>query len=184
MVARFKSDRDEEYREFISKCADFRAEIAKETKARHFAYAEIEENDVDLKKLQSWLVKIRKLDFCRATLAAEAEQRLRDCEALLEKIRPARFRDARRKSLRVGRFMKPVLSTFERNRTGGRSMAFEKWKAKARKLKREVYALYLVSKDRRVPWYARVVAVAVVAYAFSPIDLIPTPSRCLAIWMT
>jgi hypothetical protein len=85
VVARFKSDRDEEYREFISKCADFKAEIAKETKARHFAYAEIEENDVDLKKLQSWLVKIRKLDFCRATLAAEAEQRLRDCEALLEK---------------------------------------------------------------------------------------------------
>jgi len=54
-------------------------------------------------------------------------------------------------------------------------MAFEKWKAKARKLKLEVYALYLVSKDRRVPWYARVLAVAVVAYAFSPIDLIPDP---------
>ena len=54
-------------------------------------------------------------------------------------------------------------------------MAFEKWKARARKLKQEVYALYLVSKDQRVPWYARVVAVAVVAYAFSPIDLIPDP---------
>jgi uncharacterized membrane protein YkvA (DUF1232 family) len=58
---------------------------------------------------------------------------------------------------------------------GWPSMAFEKWKAKARKLKQEVYALYLVSKDRRVPWYARVVAVVVVAYAFSPIDLIPDP---------
>jgi uncharacterized membrane protein YkvA (DUF1232 family) len=54
-------------------------------------------------------------------------------------------------------------------------MAFEKWKAKARKLKQEVYALYLVSKDRRVPWYARVAAIVVVAYAFSPIDLIPDP---------
>jgi uncharacterized membrane protein YkvA (DUF1232 family) len=54
-------------------------------------------------------------------------------------------------------------------------MAFEKWKAKAQKLKLEVYALYIASKDRRVPWYARVVAVAVVAYAFSPIDLIPDP---------
>jgi len=54
-------------------------------------------------------------------------------------------------------------------------MAFEKWKATARKLKQEVSALYLVSKDRRVPWYARVVAVVVVAYAFSPIDLIPDP---------
>jgi uncharacterized membrane protein YkvA (DUF1232 family) len=55
------------------------------------------------------------------------------------------------------------------------AMAFEGWKAKARKLKLEVYALYIASKDRRVPWYARVVAVAVVAYAFSPIDLIPDP---------
>lgn len=54
-------------------------------------------------------------------------------------------------------------------------MAFEKWKEKARKLKLEVYALYIASKDRRVSWYARVVAVAVVAYAFSPIDLIPDP---------
>ena len=84
LVARFKSDRDEEYREFISKCADFEAEIAKETAARHFNYAEIEENDVDLKKLQSWLGKIRKLDYYGATLAVEAEQRLRNCEALLE----------------------------------------------------------------------------------------------------
>lgn len=54
-------------------------------------------------------------------------------------------------------------------------MAFEGWKAKARKLKQEVYALYLASRDRRVPWYARVAAIIVVAYAFSPIDLIPDP---------
>ncbi len=54
-------------------------------------------------------------------------------------------------------------------------MAFEGWKAKARQLKRDVYALYLASKDRRVPWHARVVAIVVVAYAFSPIDLIPDP---------
>ncbi|MCK7512393.1 MAG: DUF1232 domain-containing protein [Desulfobacterales bacterium] len=54
-------------------------------------------------------------------------------------------------------------------------MALEGWKAKARKLKQEVHALYLASKDRRVPWHARVLAVVVVAYAFSPIDLIPDP---------
>ena len=58
-------------------------------------------------------------------------------------------------------------------------MAFDGWKAKARKLKLEVYALYIASKDRRVSWYARVVAVAVVAYAFSPIDLIPDPNPVL-----
>ncbi|MFO7708283.1 MAG: DUF1232 domain-containing protein [Desulfobacterales bacterium] len=54
-------------------------------------------------------------------------------------------------------------------------MAFEGWKAKARKLKLEVHALYLASRDRRVPWHVRALAVVVVAYAFSPIDLIPDP---------
>ncbi len=37
----------------------------------------------------------------------------------------------------------------------------------------EVHALYLAVKDERVPWYAKVVALVVVAYALSPIDLIP-----------
>ena len=45
----------------------------------------------------------------------------------------------------------------------------------ARRLKVEVYALYLAYKDPRVPWYARAFAAVVVAYAFSPIDLIPDP---------
>lgn len=36
-----------------------------------------------------------------------------------------------------------------------------------------MYALYLVYKDPRMPWYARGLAAIVVGYAFSPIDLIP-----------
>lgn len=84
VVARFKADRDEEYKEFLDKCKDFEAEIAKETAACHFTYAELEENDVDLKKLQSWLEKIRKLDFYGATLAFDAQQRLDGCETLLD----------------------------------------------------------------------------------------------------
>ncbi|CAG9168061.1 Protein ChrB [Cupriavidus laharis] len=84
VMVRFKADRDEEYKEFLDKCKDFEAEIAKEIAASHYTYAELEENDVDLKKLQSWLEKIRKLDFYGATLATDAEQRLKDCEALLE----------------------------------------------------------------------------------------------------
>lgn len=43
----------------------------------------------------------------------------------------------------------------------------------ARGLKRESHALYLAARDRRTPWYARVLAACVVAYALSPIDLIP-----------
>ncbi len=84
VVARFKADRDEEYEEFLDKCRDFEAEIVKETAANHFTYAELEENDVDLKKLHSWLEKIRKLDFYGANLAGEAQERLKACEALLD----------------------------------------------------------------------------------------------------
>jgi uncharacterized membrane protein YkvA (DUF1232 family) len=46
-------------------------------------------------------------------------------------------------------------------------------KHKAKLLKTEVYALYLAYKDPRIPWYARILAVCVVGYALSPIDLIP-----------
>jgi uncharacterized membrane protein YkvA (DUF1232 family) len=40
-------------------------------------------------------------------------------------------------------------------------------------LKRDVHALYLASRDPRLPWYAKVLVLAVAGYALSPIDLIP-----------
>ncbi len=43
----------------------------------------------------------------------------------------------------------------------------------ARTVTRDVHALFLAARDPRVPWYAKSVAVAVAAYALSPIDLIP-----------
>ena len=36
-----------------------------------------------------------------------------------------------------------------------------------------MHAIYLASRDPRVPWYAKVVALVVAGYALSPIDLIP-----------
>ena len=49
------------------------------------------------------------------------------------------------------------------------------WKRWARELKYEIYVLFLAYRDPRLPWYARLAALGVVAYAFSPIDLIPDP---------
>lgn len=43
----------------------------------------------------------------------------------------------------------------------------------AKKLKQNLFVLYLSYKDQRVSWFAKIVAICVVAYAFSPIDLIP-----------
>ena len=52
-------------------------------------------------------------------------------------------------------------------------MTLQHWKQWARQLKREVLALYLAQHDPRVPWHARLLIIGVVAYACSPIDLIP-----------
>ena len=46
-------------------------------------------------------------------------------------------------------------------------------KSRAHALKTETYALYLAARDPRTPWYAKVLVLLVVAYALSPIDLIP-----------
>jgi len=43
----------------------------------------------------------------------------------------------------------------------------------ARAIKRDVHALYLASRDPRVPWHAKAMAAVVAGYALSPIDLIP-----------
>ncbi len=46
-------------------------------------------------------------------------------------------------------------------------------RGKARGLKRETFTLYLVVRHPHTPWPAKALAALVVAYAFSPIDLIP-----------
>ncbi|MFY0579684.1 YkvA family protein [Cystobacter fuscus] len=51
--------------------------------------------------------------------------------------------------------------------------SLERWKQKARALKTEVAALLLAVRHPSVPWYAKLLAAAVVAYALSPVDLIP-----------
>jgi uncharacterized membrane protein YkvA (DUF1232 family) len=43
----------------------------------------------------------------------------------------------------------------------------------ARAIKRDVHALWLAAHDSRTPWYAKALALAIAAYALSPIDLIP-----------
>ncbi len=49
----------------------------------------------------------------------------------------------------------------------------ERLKARADQLKVDTYALYLAYSDPRVPWYAKLLVGVIVAYALSPIDLIP-----------
>jgi uncharacterized membrane protein YkvA (DUF1232 family) len=50
---------------------------------------------------------------------------------------------------------------------------WDRWKHWARTIRRDAHALFLAARDPRVPWYAKALAIAVAAYALSPIDLIP-----------
>jgi uncharacterized membrane protein YkvA (DUF1232 family) len=49
----------------------------------------------------------------------------------------------------------------------------EQLKKRARHLRVETFALYLAARHPRTPWYAKLFVAGIVAYAFSPIDLIP-----------
>lgn len=49
----------------------------------------------------------------------------------------------------------------------------DKLTQRAKALQNEIYALYLASRDPRAPWYAKAIIACVLAYAVSPIDLIP-----------
>jgi uncharacterized membrane protein YkvA (DUF1232 family) len=52
-------------------------------------------------------------------------------------------------------------------------MMFSRIAAWARAIKTDAHAVYLAARDPRVPWFAKILAIAVAAYALSPIDLIP-----------
>ncbi|QUS42262.1 DUF1232 domain-containing protein [Tardiphaga alba] len=50
---------------------------------------------------------------------------------------------------------------------------FSQIKHWARTIKTDAHAVYLAARDPRIPWFAKILAIAVAAYALSPIDLIP-----------
>jgi uncharacterized membrane protein YkvA (DUF1232 family) len=49
----------------------------------------------------------------------------------------------------------------------------DKFRARVSHLQNETFALYLAARHPRTPWYAKLFVAGVVAYAISPIDLIP-----------
>ena len=53
------------------------------------------------------------------------------------------------------------------------SKFIEGLKQRSGALKRQIHSLYFAGHDPRTPWYAKVVMACTVAYALSPIDLIP-----------
>lgn len=84
IIERFRHDRDQDYAEFCERCDDFLSEIAKETGQQKFTYAELEENEVDLQKLEGWLGKIQARDFFGGHRLEGATEALARCRNVLQ----------------------------------------------------------------------------------------------------
>ena len=84
LVEAFNAARDDEYREVLDRCRDFHAELEKEREAGKFTFAELEENEEDLAKLEAWFGKVRARDRFGAPLLGEAERAVEACREDLE----------------------------------------------------------------------------------------------------
>lgn len=84
IVERFRQDRAEEYAEFKEQCAHFLAEIDKEIQRKNFSFAEFEENEVDLNKLELWFKKVQDRDFIGGDHAIEAAEWLEKCRGTFQ----------------------------------------------------------------------------------------------------
>jgi hypothetical protein len=84
ILAQFQSARNDEYEEIVDKCADFVAGIDKEYAESHFSYAELEENEVDLVKLRTWLARVRERDIFGSKGQQQAVSCLAECEEKME----------------------------------------------------------------------------------------------------
>ena len=83
IAGRFRADRGREYGEFTERCTAFLDEVAKESRAGKFIFAELEEAEQDLEKLTRWLAKIQARDFFPDERSPRAEEILRRCRDAL-----------------------------------------------------------------------------------------------------
>jgi hypothetical protein len=80
----FDEARDAEYAEVLGRCRDLHAELDKERTAGNLTFAELEENEEDLAKLEAWAGKIRARDRFGAPLSGEVERELATCREELQ----------------------------------------------------------------------------------------------------
>lgn len=83
-IARFRADRAREYDEFHTRADALLAEIAKETAAGKFMFAELEEIEDDFEKQRAWLAKINARDFFKDARAEQAKGKLAECGEALQ----------------------------------------------------------------------------------------------------
>jgi hypothetical protein len=80
----FTAARQAEWAEFVADCAKYEAELDKEIATVKFTLAELDEEEQSLERLRRWYRELKVRDLFGAPLAAEAEQRLKQCAERLE----------------------------------------------------------------------------------------------------
>jgi Protein ChrB, N-terminal len=83
VIARFCAERSDEYREIVSRVPAFLEEIAQERRQGRATYAEVEESEADLERLQKWLTRVQARDYFDARGRTEAEQAVERCASEL-----------------------------------------------------------------------------------------------------
>jgi hypothetical protein len=83
IIAAFKAERADEYREVVERTQSFHDELAHERSARRVTYTELEESDANLAQLKRWLDSIRARDYFDAPGASEAIAAVESCERAL-----------------------------------------------------------------------------------------------------
>lgn len=86
IIERFYRDRAEEYAEVKEQSMDFLAEIDKEIARKNFTFAEYEENEQDLIKLEAWFEKVKQRDFVGGDPADEAAEWLEKCRVAFQQF--------------------------------------------------------------------------------------------------
>nr|WP_295971422.1 Chromate resistance protein ChrB [uncultured Bacillus sp.] len=86
IISEFNNERLLEYKEFNEEAEKFLKEIEEETWINNFSFREIEENEVELRRLKNWLVKIKKRDFFICELQGKAVENFEECTKAFEEF--------------------------------------------------------------------------------------------------
>lgn len=86
LIARFCDERDQEYVEFCERAQEFLGELDKESQSAKFTFAELEENEHDLRRLDGWLQKIQARDYFGGSQSEAAVRALARCNEALDRF--------------------------------------------------------------------------------------------------
>jgi hypothetical protein len=110
IIERFLNDRAEEYAEIKEQCDHFLAELDNETQRGNFSFAEYEENEQDLNKLETWFDRVRRRDFTGGDHARETSEWLEKCREAFEHFAEELFSHEDQDHVRKMRFDPGVVS--------------------------------------------------------------------------